>query len=144
MNFTRYGGGTVSRNKQVKLTGDSGSPYWNWVRANGSLEQDGMAEPLEANPDRLSDESVLPSARPDSPELNAIKDALAAGAAKHLSVAQQKVFQLVVLSGMSEHQTAEIMGISRSAVQVYLRRAGAKLRKIVERRMSSKSNNLVD
>ena len=50
-------------------------------------------------------------------------------ALKTLTGKQKECFELVVIEGLTERQAAAQLGISRSSVQVYLRRAKGALKK---------------
>lgn len=72
----------------------------------------------------------------ESSEIKAIKKALVNGALAKLSASQRKAFELVVLEGKTEDIAAMIMGCNRSSLRTHVRRAGERLRKIIEAEMS--------
>ncbi len=84
-------------------------------------------------------ENVIPDSAAlwhESSEIKAIKKSLVNGALAKLSVSQRQAFELVVLEGKTEEIAAMIMGCNRSSVRTHVRRAGERLRKIIEAEMS--------
>lgn len=72
----------------------------------------------------------------ESADIKAIKAAFANGALDKLSPEQRRAFQLVILAGKTEEDAAEMMGCNRSTVRTHVRRAAARLKKIIEAQMS--------
>lgn len=51
---------------------------------------------------------------------------------KNLTGKQKEVFELVVIDGHTEREAAAMLGLSKSSVQVYLRRGREKLRSLIK------------
>jgi DNA-directed RNA polymerase specialized sigma24 family protein len=102
-----------------------GSPYWNYIKKNH------CGEPVEANPDSIPVSEPVPS-----DELQAVLDVLDEGGEQVLSPREKDAFQLVAREGRTYGEAATIMSttygkrISRAALQMYVKRASVKIRKL--------------
>jgi RNA polymerase sigma factor (sigma-70 family) len=90
------------------------SPYNEWARNNDAGDGDRFAEHPEANPD------VLPATEIASPSMPQL---LMGEAIEHLQGRQREVYLLVMRESKSLAEVAEILGISKSAVQKFKERA---------------------
>ncbi len=72
----------------------------------------------------------------ESKDIKAIKRVLVNGAMEQLSKAQREAFQLVVIEGKTEDIAALMMNVRRSSIRTHVKRAGERLRKIIERDLS--------
>jgi DNA-directed RNA polymerase specialized sigma24 family protein len=91
------------------------SAYWDDVETNrGNKEQGDAREHLQANPDALPETEI---AAPSTPQL------LMGEAIEHLQGRQREVYILLMRENKSQEETAEILGIGRTAVQSYKNRA---------------------
>ena len=92
------------------------SPYWSDAEAHGraSNHKDGLNEHPQANPDVLSETGT---AAPSTPQL------LMGEAIEHLQGRQKEVYFLLLRESKTYAEVAEVLGITRGAVQVYERRA---------------------
>lgn len=107
--------------KQSKLT------YWDYVEKSPLQQENALSNPdLCAMP-----ESALPSE-----EQTAILAILDEGGEQILTKREHRAFQLVVRQGLTEREAAKRMGCTFQSVQVFVRRAGVKLRKLCLSKMS--------
>jgi DNA-directed RNA polymerase specialized sigma24 family protein len=109
--------------KEVRGPNDA---YGKWcekhptLRANGRLGNrfDVVKEDTRANPDSLrEDEAMYVDSQPSNPQL------LMGEAIQHLQGRQKECYLLTMREDKSLAEVAEILGISKGAVQIYRQRA---------------------
>ena len=97
------------------LSGPEQSPYWDDYSAKrGANPDDKLSEHPQANPDMLLEGEL---ALPSTPQL------LMGEAIEHLQGRQREVYMLLMREGKTQEEAADILGIGRTAVQDYKRRA---------------------
>lgn len=87
------------------------SPFWDYMH---SRHNELSREPAEANPDVLPETEI---AAPSTPQL------LLGEAITHLQGRQKECYLLVMREDKSLAEAAEILGIAKGSVQVYVDRA---------------------
>lgn len=104
------------------ITKEKGSPYWNWVGANGGKE------PIDNFPN-VSDEP-----KKEDEQLEAILEALNAGAMDEFTSIQRQVWQYVVVEGKTQEETAALLGgVEQSTVSRALSGASSIVEKYAQK-----------
>jgi len=97
--------------------------YHDWVDRNGG------EEPLEANPDVLSEEEGVKFTRPEmsDEEVNLLKEV------RHLfSTRELQVWNMVMVHGLSHQNCADLLHIDIKSAEMYLKRAERKFMSFME------------
>lgn len=103
--------------------GASSDAYNRW------LDQNGGHEPIEANPDVLSESdgiNYLPS-KEDSESANLLTEVR-----QLLSTRELQVWNLVMRHNLPQQEAADLLNISRSSLRFYLKRANKKFKEFME------------
>lgn len=117
------------KQRYIRKTQD-GSAYWGYYEAGVYNPTENIVEPIKANPDQSS-EGFDPWTRnlseDDEAKLAAYYRGVDAGALNTLTPKEKQVWKAIFFRKMSENEVAKKVGISRSSVRVYLKRAGYKI-----------------
>jgi DNA-directed RNA polymerase specialized sigma subunit len=102
-----------------------GSPYWYWISKNSRSESEYTKEPLEANPDKLSEDdslwSVSEKYKTDISKKQKLKSALN-NALRSLTKTDKEIVILMSQKFHTERELAEKLGVSRGFIQHRIRK----------------------
>ncbi len=125
-------------NKNDKV-GYERSPYWNFLsrQANSGDPYDNrtgmqeLKEPVQANPDSLSEDSALYHVTEEQKETQkmvrrAIKRA-------KLSARERQVLEMSMYTVRTQKDIADILGITQPVISIYYKRALLKIKKFIEK-----------
>lgn len=104
---------TLDEIERASVSGKDIDAYQKWVD-----EKNGGLEPVEANPDQLTDDCATPWSR--APLLSVDTTGL--------SALEKDAWAMCMRAGFPEEEAAASLGITRKAVEMALRRAKRKLR----------------
>lgn len=128
----------VRRIRPSEKIGHEGSPYWNYLVKRASTDENSrdsgaseLVEPVQANPDGLSEADGMYYISEDSRE----KQKLVQTAIKRskLSKRERQVVDLLTYSNRTQAEVSDLLGISQPVVSIYYNRALKKIKKFIEK-----------